>query len=61
MPQATCTHCGNEIPAERLEAIPNTTQCTSCAAKYPKVVRHDPEIICARASTSCRNGFGSSD
>ena len=27
----TCTECGEEIPAERLNAIPYTTLCLKCA------------------------------
>jgi RNA polymerase-binding transcription factor len=26
----TCTNCGGEIPAERLEALPHATQCIDC-------------------------------
>lgn len=26
-----CEKCGNEIPAERLEVLPNTTTCVGCS------------------------------
>ena len=26
-----CNKCGNEIPAERLEILPNTTTCVKCS------------------------------
>ncbi len=28
-----CTICGKEIPAERLEALPETKRCVECARK----------------------------
>ncbi|MBY0527264.1 MAG: TraR/DksA C4-type zinc finger protein [Gemmataceae bacterium] len=27
----TCQRCGNDIPAERLEALPDTTICVKCS------------------------------
>lgn len=29
----SCGNCGNEIPTERLELLPYTTHCVSCAEK----------------------------
>jgi hypothetical protein len=29
--QRPCARCGNEIPAERLEAIPETMVCVKCS------------------------------
>lgn len=29
-----CDNCGNDIPKERLEAIPETTRCIICAIKF---------------------------
>ncbi len=29
-----CTLCGNTIPSERLEALPYTDRCVSCASQY---------------------------
>ena len=29
----TCSSCGKEIPAERLELLPFTSQCVNCAGK----------------------------
>lgn len=29
-----CKTCGNRIPVERLRAMPETTQCTSCVRKH---------------------------
>jgi len=28
-----CARCGNEIPAERIEAIPETMVCVACSQK----------------------------
>ena len=38
-----CVNCGNEIPAGRLEALPNTTTCVSCSnvtAKAGRIVTY---------------------
>ena len=34
-----CIHCGNEIPAGRLKAVPGTETCTSCSTTA-KVAGH---------------------
>jgi hypothetical protein len=53
----TCVDCGGVIPGERVEALPDCTQCVGCAAKRPKKVIYDPEIVCAKASPSGQNGW----
>ena len=35
-----CEHCGQEIPYERLEAIPFTTVCTECSREEEKEEQH---------------------
>ena len=32
----TCSECGEPIPAERLEAKPDTTLCVNCSAESKK-------------------------
>lgn len=52
-----CLACGQEIPAERLEAVPGTVYCVKCVDKHgPKKV-WDPEVVCAKASPGGQNGF----
>ena len=53
-----CKICGEEIPAERLEALPDTDTCVKCSTPVQK---HDPNLVCAKASAGGRNGFASSD
>ncbi|MFA5766403.1 MAG: TraR/DksA C4-type zinc finger protein [Candidatus Paceibacterota bacterium] len=55
-----CEDCGEIIPAERLEALPNTQYCVKCAVNHPLPIP-DPEILCAKASLSCQNGFAPKD
>ena len=56
-----CQHCGEAIPAERLEALPGTIYCVKCVDKHgPKKV-YDPYELCAQPSLSCQNGFSRSD
>ena len=31
--QRNCSRCGKEIPAERIEAIPETMVCVSCSSE----------------------------
>jgi DNA-directed RNA polymerase subunit RPC12/RpoP len=31
--QRSCARCGNEIPAERIEAIPETMVCVKCSTE----------------------------
>lgn len=52
-----CIICQQPIPTERLEALPNTRLCVSCASKRPEPARFDPNEVCAKASLSARNGF----
>lgn len=52
-----CFSCNCVIPPERIEALPDTAYCVRCAGRNPPRVYHDPEIICAKASQSCQNGF----
>ena len=56
-----CTHCNNEIPEERLEAIPHTTKCIKCAERYPDPYWHDPNEVCAKSSPSGQNGWSPRD
>jgi hypothetical protein len=57
----SCKHCGEAIPSERLEVLPDTEYCIKCVDKHgPKVV-HDPHELCAKASVSCQNGFAAGD
>lgn len=55
-----CQDCGAEIPKERLEALPNTKYCVKCAINHP-LPTPDPNILCAKASASARNGWAKSD
>lgn len=56
-----CVACGGRIDPERLEVNPEAVHCIDCARKYPEPPRHDPNLVCARGSSSGRNGFASSD
>lgn len=33
--ERNCHHCAKPIDPDRLEALPDTTQCIRCARKYP--------------------------
>lgn len=56
-----CIVCGSSIPLARLAYIPDTQHCVGCVDKHgPKRV-HDPNELCAKASTSCQNGFAPKD
>ncbi|MDP4125879.1 MAG: TraR/DksA C4-type zinc finger protein [Bacillota bacterium] len=35
-----CEHCGNEIPLERLDALPFTTVCTGCSREEEEEEQH---------------------
>lgn len=37
---ATCEHCGQEIPYERLEVLPYTTVCAECSREEEKEEQH---------------------
>ncbi|WP_446744821.1 TraR/DksA family transcriptional regulator [Silvibacterium acidisoli] len=37
-----CTHCGNEIGAKRLEAMPSTPYCIDCQEKRERGELEDP-------------------
>ncbi len=56
-----CAGCGVEIPVERLEILPDTTHCTHCAEGLPRIVQFDPNVVCAQASSTGRNGFARND
>ncbi len=56
-----CLACKKMIDPERLEYLPSTVYCTLCAAKYPSLPRHDPNVLCVKASQSCQNGFAPND
>jgi len=32
-----CSHCGEEIPAERLQLLPYSTHCVRCAEKLERI------------------------
>jgi len=51
-----CDDCGEIIPKERLEALPHTRYCVKCAVNHPPPTP-DPNVLCAKASVSCQNGF----
>ncbi len=55
-----CSTCGVEIPAERIEILPEATRCVKCAAKSPEPSRFDPDEVCAKASPSGQNGWSPS-
>lgn len=48
--------CGKLIPAERLEVLPDTVWCVTCAAGHPPLLP-SADDVCAKASISCQNGF----
>ncbi len=56
-----CIGCGAAIPAERLELLPNTQQCTPCAAAG-KTSREDQRQFCDRCGglvvLTARRGAG---
>ena len=52
-----CVVCGDTIPPERLEFMPNTRHCIKCVDEHGPRVHHDPNELCAKASQSCQNGF----
>lgn len=56
-----CEDCEAPIPAERLEALPDTKKCVECARKRPADVFIDPDEVCAQPSISARNGFAKGD
>jgi hypothetical protein len=55
-----CEDCGEIIPVERLEVLPNTKYCVKCSISHP-LPDPDPNILCARASLSSQNGFSPKD
>lgn len=55
-----CEDCHQEIAPERLEYLPNTKYCVKCAVNHPPPTP-DPNILCAKASASCSNGFAPKD
>ncbi len=46
-----CESCGREIPAERLEIMPETTLCVQCASRLEQGIRRR-QIMMADASES---------
>ncbi len=54
MIEVLCEKCNKPIPEERLEILPDTKTCVSCSTA---VVKHDPNLVCAKSSGSGRNGF----
>lgn len=56
-----CVICGEPIPLARLDVLPMTLFCVDCSkTNSPKVV-HDPNVLCAKPSLSCQNGFASNE
>lgn len=51
-----CEDCGEQIPEERLEVLPNTKYCVKCSENHP-LPTPDPEILCAKSSPSGQNGW----
>jgi len=57
-----CFECNNEIPAVRLEAMPNTEYCINCADKHTEIVmgrmiynhKTAGEVIIARGKENIR-------
>lgn len=57
-----CFECDNEIPAVRLEAMPNTEYCINCADKHTEIVmgrmiynhKTAGEVIIARGKENIR-------
>ena len=57
----SCKHCGEVIPSERIEVLPNTEHCIECVDKHGPKKRWDPNEVCAKASQSSQNGFAPKD
>jgi hypothetical protein len=49
--------CGAPISLERLDALPRTAWCSSCAKHNPPKTVYDAETLCAKASPSGQNGW----
>lgn len=56
-----CSACGGPIALARLSVLPNTIYCVNCTDKHSPKVVHDPEVLCAKPSLSCQNGFAPKD
>jgi len=54
-----CQACGQEIPAGRVEALPNVKYCIKCSDAFTAEVQADDVV--AKASVSGRNGFAPKD
>lgn len=52
-----CAACGEAIPKERLEFVPNCKYCIKCTDSHSPEKIYDPEVICAKASPSGQNGW----
>ena len=52
-----CEVCGNLIPKERLEIVPNCKYCVGCTDEHSPQKIYDPIVICAQASPSGQNGW----
>jgi RNA polymerase-binding transcription factor DksA len=55
----SCSFCGEQIPEDRLEVLPDTKLCVECSRKNPEKKIYDPEIYCAKSSPSGQNGWTS--
>lgn len=58
MQEKRCIKCGEPIDAERLEILPKTVTCVKCSTEK---IRHDPNVVCAKASLGGQNGFSPKD
>lgn len=56
--EINCKVCNEQIPEERIEALPGTTTCVKCSTFKSS---HDPNVVCAKASAGGRNGFAAND
>jgi hypothetical protein len=56
----SCEDCGDKIPEERLEFLPDTHYCVKCSVNHP-LPTPDPDVLCAKSAGSARNGFGKSE
>ena len=52
-----CKKCGEPIPKERLEVVPNTEHCIKCVDDNGPQKVYNPDEICAKASPSGQNGW----
>lgn len=57
-----CRSCGGQIPAERIEALPNTQECVACSSyKKPLVLMDQQHKTAAYAVIIDTNGSGANE